>query len=841
MAGVSDRASVQGVVERLRFGPTDDGFAVAVLDCDGVREVVAGTLGRIAVGDTLRVEGTRETSKYGQQIKATKVMPVAAQTVDGVARFLATLPGFGDVLARRLVERYGKDAIEVLMADPAKVASDVGGITKSKAEAAAEKAREKRDEMEVLVWLYGIGLTPAFAGRVLKEWGARAPSIIRENPYRLARDIDRIGFALADQIARNLGIAEDALERREAAILHVLAQASESGADVMIGGRKQSTGGGHCFLPRSTLLNATALLLSLSPASINEAVETLVEAEAVVVDGDAIYSAKLHTAEFKVSEKIGVLLRHRREQPEAPKPGSAAARALEPLTDEQRRAVATVGEAGVAVITGGPGTGKTTVLKAVVAAWEGAKRIVLLCAPTGRAAKRLSESTGRPAGTIHRLLEWKGDQGFQRNEKMPLVGDLIVIDEASMLDVQLARALLAAVPQGASVLLVGDVDQLPSVGPGQVLHDVIASGAVPVARLSRIFRQAEGSRISEAAAGVLRGEAPSGRDDEELHVVPVWAPDDDTPGGPIAQREIVRLVTETMPARGFPPRDVQVLTPMHKGEAGTVELNRALQAALNPVGAEFPRGRSAPLRVGDPVQQRRNNYDLGVMNGDLGRIVAIDPSVPSITSMFGDDEVVHEKESINELELAYACSIHKSQGSEYPAVVIALLNEHFIMLRRNLLYTAITRGKRRVVIVGASRALSIAARTKDTSTRNTGLRAKLAKVDRTPAPRPVRPSFAPSTTAATPPAPVPVPSRAPEAQLAAARRAVQILAGMCDGAASLDDRGFNRVHAEEGRNLAEMQRAFTDREFGRARYFATFYKRQLPAEVLSALGIGGNG
>lgn len=724
---------VEGAVSRITFSNPDTGFAIVRIANE--ERPVKGTFGRVAVGDSFRIEGTEEQhAKFGRQILATKIVPRTPTGHDGIACYLGTLPGVGEALAQRIAARFGERAVERLIEDPEAVAKVIKGLTPSKAWKAAERAKEKAEEREILVYLFGIGLSPAYAARVLKAWGSKSQSIIRTNPFRLAREISGIGFAMADSIARNLGISEDALERREAAILHVLGEAAGSGARYKKGDRERSTGGGHCFLPRPVLCEVAAQLLALPPETMDVALAALETEGAVVLqdrraEDDAVYGAALHRAEAFVAEKIDELMRERHPPPPAAAPGSKAAKVAEIFSDEQRSAVALVRTAGVVVLTGGPGVGKTSVTRAVIEEWEQGERKVLLCSPTGRAAKRMTEATGRPASTIHRLLGWQGDQGPQVGERNPLQCDLLVVDEASMLDVVLARHLLAAIPVGASLLLVGDVDQLPSVGAGQVLHDVIASGRVPVAHLSRIFRQAAGSEISAAAAAVLRGAAPTSGG--ELVVWPVIE-DEQESAGQMAQREIVRAVTEYLPRQGFNPRDIQVLTPMHKGAAGTQELNRALQAALNPTGAEFARGpHRVGIRVGDPVLQTKNDYDLGragVMNGDLGRVVAIDPSIPSVTCRFDEEEVVCEKDAIAGLELSYAMSIHKSQGGEYPCVVLAFLGEHFVMARKNLLYTAITRGKKRVLIVGQKKILALAARTPDTSTRNTGLRQRLAQM-----------------------------------------------------------------------------------------------------------------
>ena len=735
--------AVEGSVSRVTFANADTGFAIIRLANEP--RPIKGTFGRVAVGDSFRIEATEEQHpKWGAQLNATKIVPVAPAGADGVARYLAELPGLGDVLAERMVGAFGERAIERLCDDPAAVARAVTGLTPAKAAKAAEAARARRDEREVMVYLYSVGLSPAFAARVHRAWGAKAPGIIRANPYRLAREIPLIGFALADSIALNLGIAPDALERREAAILHVLGEAASSGCRFKgPDGKDRSTGGGLCYLPRHLVSAVASQLLTVSRQAVEEAIDSLAAQGDVVVEGEAVYGKALFRAEFEIARQVGVLLRTRREPPAPPKAGGAAAAALAKLSEEQAAAVALVATSAVTVITGGPGTGKSTTMKAVAESWAEAGRTVALCAPTGRAAKRLGETTGRVACTIHRLLSWQGETGPTHNEKNPLPADLVIVDEASMMDAQLAKCLLVAVRQGASVLLVGDVDQLPSVGAGQVLHDIIASGAVPVARLSRIFRQKAGSEISTAAAGVLQGHAPRASGGE-LEIVEMG--EDGESAGERAQRAIVDLVCHQP---GFAPRQVQVLTPMHKGPAGTQELNRALQAALNPAGAELKRGLRPGFRVGDPVIQTKNDYDLELMNGDMGRIVAIDadPKDPVVRCEFDGEETEHRKDAIGNLELAYAMSIHKSQGGEFPCVVMALLWEHYPMLKRNLLYTGMTRGKQRVVLVGQQRALQTAARTPDTSTRYTGLKGRLAAVDKTPVPL----ALAPAPAALPPP------------------------------------------------------------------------------------------
>jgi exodeoxyribonuclease V alpha subunit len=455
---------------------------------------------------------------------------------------------------------------------------------------------------------------------------------------------------------------------------------------------------GHVFAPRGELCERAAQLLGVDAASAGEALQRLINESALINEDDRIFPPLLHRAELELASHLKRLVAAERGKP--PSLGPEA----QHLSAGQKRALELAQSRGVGVITGGPGTGKTTIVRALVAAWLRAKRRVLLAAPTGRAAKRLSEATGRPAQTVHRLLEWGRPQGgrspFGRDAQHPLEADLLVVDEASMLDLLLARALAGAVPSGCTLILVGDVDQLPSVGAGQVLADAIASGALPVARLTEVFRQAEGSGITENAYRILRGELPeAGREKEksDFHLVAADEPER-------ARELVVKLCSERIPrAFGFDPiRDVQVLTPMHRGAAGTEELNRALQAALNPSGEA-----AGPFRVGDKVMQLRNDYDRDVFNGDVGRVHSIDDldGEPLVRVDLDGRVVEYSGDALDQLELAYAVSVHKSQGSEYPAVVLLLLPQHFVMLRRNLFYTAVTRGKRLVVVVGAPRAI----------------------------------------------------------------------------------------------------------------------------------------
>ena len=718
MLAMAATETLEGTVLRVVFTAPDASFAVLRLQVPGRDDPVSvvGPLADSTAGELLKLEGSWERhATHGEQFRVSRAVVEVPRTAEGVGRYLEGLKGIGPMLAERLVTAFGTEAIEVVEKDPWR-AAQVKGVGKRRAERAALDAAARRHEREVMVFLQGLGVSLAYAARIRKVYGAEALARVRDNPYRLARDVPGIGFVVADRIAQGMGIGRDSPLRIQAGVLHVLESLSEEG---------------HVHFPAGELAARAAEALQIDASRAHSAVLELARDGGAVIEGDAVYPPRLHRAEVELARGIGALL-------DAERPRPPAIVGAEALSDGQRRAIATSGEAGVAVITGGPGTGKTTVVRALVQSWERAGRRVLLAAPTGRAAKRLSEATGRPAQTVHRLLEWgrprRDEDGraragpFGRGDDNPLAADLLVVDEASMLDVQLARGLVAAVRPGATLMLVGDVDQLPSVGPGQVLRDVIASGRVPVARLTEVFRQAEGSGIVENAYRILAGEMPIGSKEARGDFFVIAADDPER-----ARDVVVRLCKERIPsAFGLDPlRDVQVLSPMHRGAAGTEGLNRALQEALNPRGqpvelAGAQAGRS--LRVGDKVMQVRNDYERDVFNGDVGVIVSArrdDEDEAIVEVDFEGRRVRYEAEALGELELAYAVSVHKSQGSEYPAVVIPLLMQHYMLLQRNLLYTAVTRGKRLVVLVGAERAIRRAVGEAEASERHTGLRARL--------------------------------------------------------------------------------------------------------------------
>ena len=728
----SDPAMVRidGSVRRVIYSAPDGEFSVLEVDVHDeagaaarpsaiVRPpvTVVGALAGMQLGETLRVVGRWEHhSQHGRQLRAELTLPIGPQTLYGIERYLTTLSGLGPELAHRIVTRFGLDSLTVLENETYRIAG-IKGVGKRRAQRAFADARARREEREVMIFLQGLGISAAYASRIRKVYGAAAVRRVKEDPYGLARDVSGIGFAIADRIARALGIALTSPLRVEAALRHVLEQATDSG---------------HCYLPREELHRRVLLLLSSEPIvdsqtpagwpeePLADAEHNLIGRGEIILDGSpeepCLYSAAMHRAEGALARAVveAVTAERRRVPPlhldELPFS----------LAPAQRAALEQVVRYPFSVITGGPGTGKTTIIRALVQTFRRVGMDVRLVAPTGRAAKRLSEATSHEASTVHRLLELRPGQDpatADPRKSREIHGDLIVCDEASMLDLPLSLALFRALPPSATFVLVGDSDQLPSVGPGRVLADLIASRCVPVTRLSHIFRQAEGSGIVENAHRILAGQLPaitgpgsgSGGDDSLSDFYFIAVPD------PLqAQDRVLRLVCERIPQRfGFDPRsEIQVLTPMHRGEVGTEELNRALQRALQPALQATIAAKKTLVRagrhfmLGDKVMQVKNDRERDVWNGDVGFITALDAEEGQLCVRFDDErEVLYEEEALDQLEHAYALSVHKSQGSEYKAVVVPLVMQHYPLLRRNLLYTAVTRGKKLVVLVGDPRAL----------------------------------------------------------------------------------------------------------------------------------------
>jgi len=730
-------ATIEGTVGRITFVSEESQYVVARLDVSGTPDpvTIVGTMLSLTPGEMLRVHGRwSHHPKYGEQFRVERYESIIPATITGIQKYLGSgmIKGIGPVFAKRLVEAFGAETLKVIEEAPARLA-EVEGIGPIRRARITTAWAEQREIREVMLFLQGHGVSPSYAVKIFKAYGQAAIASVRENPYRLAQDIRGIGFKTADKIARELGIPADSPLRAAAGILHALNELTDEG---------------HVYVPEAELLRAAEESLDIPAALLPAALVELAAAEVVIVEplaaGRAVYLPALHVAETQLARRAIDLLRAPHAVP--PIDITQALALVErqtglALTEEQRQAVRLAFREKLLIVTGGPGTGKTTILKAVIHILEAKKLRMHLASPTGRAAKRLAEVTGHEATTLHRLLEWNPREGgFQRNARHPLETDAVVVDEVSMVDVLLAHHLLQAIPLTATLLLVGDADQLPSVGPGTVLRDLLAIPDLPATRLTTIFRQAAQSRIVSNAHRVNRGELPdlsvsaADRTQDFFFV----AEEDPTQ----IQRLIVDLALRRLPGRyGLDPlADIQVLTPMHRGPIGAGQLNAALQAALNPPragAAELLRG-GRIFRAGDRVLQQRNNYDKAVFNGDVGRITAIDAAEQAIRVQVDEREVVYDFSEADELGLAYALTVHKSQGSEYPAVVLPLHTTHYVMLQRNLLYTAITRAKRLLVVVGTKKALAIAVRNAASQARYSRLGVRLAEI--LPNPHPAQPS-----------------------------------------------------------------------------------------------------
>lgn len=700
----------EGVLERIVYENPENGFFVGRMRLPGAVDLltVVGNLMAVSTGETIRVRGrTVDDRRWGKQLRIESYETILPNSVEGIEKYLGSglVRGIGPAYAKRLVQAFGAETLRVIDQQPQRLRA-VEGIGPKRAEQIRAAWMSQKAIQSIMIFLQGHGVTTGQAVRIYKAYGDKAVAILRADPYRLAEDIDGIAFAGADRIARQLGIAPDAPARLDAGLRHTLWRAQ---------------GEGHVFLPEAVLLQQAADLLGASEAACATRLVDLVKEGKVVREGDALYLPALHGAEAGCAALLKRLLRTPFDPPAIQVENALkwVEKSLQiALAPEQQDAVRRGITEKVLVITGGPGTGKTTVLRALLAILERKGVSFVLAAPTGRAAKRMEEATGRNASTLHRLLEFSPQQGnFTHNEGNPLYLDMLVIDEASMVDEYLLHATLRALPAFARLLIVGDVDQLPSVGAGNVLGDIIASNVVPTVRLKTVFRQAAEGGIVPAAHTINVGAYPRFNTSDFMLV------ERRTP--PQAVETILEIVANRIPARfGLDPRrDVQVLSPMRRGDAGANRLNEALQAALNPDGAPLPR--AGGLRVGDKVMQVRNNYELDVFNGDTGVVRSLHAEAGEIEVDFGDRVIIYPLDELDNLALAYATTVHKSQGSEYPAVVLALLPQHFMLLQRNLLYTAVTRGKQLVVIVGDSKALRSAIRNADTMRRHTRLAERL--------------------------------------------------------------------------------------------------------------------
>ncbi|HEX4496443.1 MAG TPA: ATP-dependent RecD-like DNA helicase [Thermoanaerobaculia bacterium] len=717
-----DATTLEGVLERVVFANEENAWSVVRLQVAGSRDLVTavGNLLGVQPGENLRLSGGWISDpKYGRQFRVSSYATVTPATVNGIEKYLGSglIRGIGKVMAARMAAAFGLATLDVIENHPERL-TEVEGIGPKRRKEIVRAWEEQREIKEVMIFLQSHGVSTHYAIKIYKAYGAHATTLVRENPYRLATDIHGIGFKSADKIAAALGIPPDAPQRIEAGTLYLLGQGGDRG---------------HLYLPRPTLIEEAEKLLGATAVQVQTAIAALAEMEQIVVEPvpespePAIYVKALHSAEVGVAGRVRALL----IQPMLPMEIDLD-RALDwfekaetiALARQQRQAIRAGLTRKMLVITGGPGTGKTTLVRGIVKILDRKGQKVLLAAPTGRAAKRLAEATGSEATTLHRLLEFNPQtRQFDRNRDHPLSCDLLIVDEASMLDTVLAYHVLKAVPDHGRLILVGDVDQLPSVGPGRVLGDMIRSEAVEVVRLTEIFRQAERSLIVVNAHRVNLGSMPileSVDSDGDFFFIERKEPEE-------VVETIAQLVGKRIPGKfGLNPVDqIQVLTPMNRGPLGTDNLNAVLRDLLNPEGLMVTRGGHS-LRVGDKVMQVRNNYDLEVFNGDIGRVIGIDEVEQVVKVVVDNREVIYDFGSIDELTLAYACSIHKSQGSEYPCVVIPLHTTHYVMLQRNLLYTALTRAKRLAILVGEERALRVAVGNKRVRPRFTRLAERLA-------------------------------------------------------------------------------------------------------------------
>jgi exodeoxyribonuclease V alpha subunit len=712
-----ERESLLGVVETITFRNEQTGYTVCRVSVPDRRDTatVVGSCAAMWIGETLRAEGRWiRHPQHGLQFQADSILCVAPTSSKGIERYLASgmIRGIGEVMAGRLVRHFGADTLRIIEKESARL-EEVEGIGPTRRRMIKESWIEQKAVRDILIFLQGHGVGTAHSARIYRHYGPDAVAVITENPYRLCEDIWGIGFKTADGVAASVGVPKESPTRARAGLIHVLQALTEEG---------------HCYTGAVELVLQAQALLDIPAEILQAAMETEIAGGALVKEDARVYLQRLHAAEVGVARSLDRLL----ATPPAFRPIAVEkaipwAESLMKLqfAPMQAEALRTALASKVSIITGGPGVGKTTIIRALVDVYSARKLAIHLAAPTGRAAKRMEEATGHEARTIHRLLEVDPQtHAFIHGPSNPLEGDVFILDEVSMVDLPLMHAFLGALPDRACLVLVGDTDQLPSVGPGNVLRDLIESGLIPCSTLRTIFRQEKGGLIVRNAHHVNNGEpldVPGANEVSDFYFVEGLDPED------VIQR-MLDLVTNRIPKRfGFDPMtDIQVLTPMRRNALGAENLNLVLQEAMNPHGpAEIKRfGRA--YRVGDRLMQIVNNYDRIVFNGDIGRLRAIDAEAQRIVVAFDDRNVTYDVADLDELAHAYACSIHKSQGSEYPAVVILLTTQHFKLLQRNLLYTAITRGRKLVCLVGSQKAVRIAIHNNDIRLRRTTLRQRLA-------------------------------------------------------------------------------------------------------------------
>ena len=699
------------VVERITYQNPENGYSVLKVMVKGYNDLVTlvGNLLEVPVGSVLLCRGEWKVDKrYGSQFVAATWEETMPATVYGIEKYLGSglVKGIGPRFARAIVQRFGTETIDIIETEIERL-YEVPNIGRKRVAKIRESWEKQKDIKNVMLFLQGYGVSTAYAAKIYREYGKESIDKVRENPYRLADDIWGIGFKTADGIAAKMGYGKEDPRRCRSGILYTLGQLSDEG---------------HVYAGEEQLVKTAGQLLEAGETAIRDTLAGMLQAEDLILDKDAIYLPPFYHAECGTSRRLRDLAQStgRSLFDGLFDPSSLTAETGIEYDEVQLAAIRQAVTSKVMVLTGGPGTGKTTTTQGIIAALKKAGLRVLLAAPTGRAAKRMSEATGMEAKTIHRLLEYNPQDGYKRNDENPLEGDALIVDECSMIDILLMNNLLKAVPVGMRLVFVGDIDQLPSVGAGNVLRDIIDSQRIPVVRLVRIFRQAQKSRIVMNAHTINQGRFPdtsNGRDTDFFFMR------EDDPER--AAETIVRLVKERLPrAYRESPDRIQVLTPMQRGVVGAANLNLLLQQALNPSGPSLNRG-GYTYRQGDRVMQQRNNYDKDVFNGDLGYIREVDTEERTLKVDFDGKWAEYDVTELDELTLAYATTIHKAQGSEYPIVVMPVLMTHFVMLQRNLIYTGITRAKKICVLIGAMKALAYAVRDMSVLKRNTSLRERL--------------------------------------------------------------------------------------------------------------------
>lgn len=701
------------MVEHITYQNQENGWSVMKVKVKGYDNLVTltGSLLDVPVGSVLLVDGDwRVDPKYGQQFVAQSWTEVMPATLYGIEKYLGSglVKGIGPAYAKAIVSRFGLETIDVIENDIERLL-EVPRLGKKRMEKIRESWEKQKDIKEVMVFLQGHGVSTAFAAKIYRKYEKESIAKVKENPYQLADDIWGIGFKTADSIASKMGYVKNDPRRCRSGILYTLNELAEDG---------------HVYAEPEQLVEAAVKLLDAEANPVRQALSSMMEAKDVIADNDVIYLPPFYYAENGSAKRLQTLLSdtslfnsYVAADPEA-EYGSKNGGIV--YDEVQQEAIQKALDSKVMVLTGGPGTGKTTTTQGIIAAFKARHMSILLAAPTGRAAKRMTEATGMEAKTIHRLLEYNPMDGYKRNEENPLEGDALIVDECSMIDILLFYNLMKAIPSNMRLILVGDIDQLPSVGAGNVLRDIIDSQQIPVVRLTRIFRQAQSSRIVMNAHAINAGQFPNIRNGLDTDFFFINQEDADE-----MVKLIIGLVRDRLPKKyGYPPKEVQVLTPMQRGTVGAGNLNIELQSALNPTGPSLARG-GYTFRQGDKVMQIRNNYDKNVFNGDIGYITAVDTNERTLTVTFDNRLVEYDITELDEIVLAYAITIHKSQGSEFPVVVMPVTMKHFVMLQRNLIYTGITRAKKICVLVGTTKALAYAIHNQTVSKRNTKLKERL--------------------------------------------------------------------------------------------------------------------